>query len=306
MVSPIYPYSTISQKPSTNSVLNDFSTSSSDHLTSPSFLSPLQQNQLNNSGRSRGESMSTITEGELDEDEKSDLSIGGKHSSCYSDGILWKPCFVPFPPIRSPLVNENSFSSQNSHHNNHTDGRGGDSDFVEIVSVCCGWSHSLALVKSGEVFSFGDGGGGRLGHGSQCDELIPRQVESMQVPTRQISAGQEFSMFLSKKGGVYGTGGNLEEEGGENKSFAPQSLNDLILRSERYKIEEIRKISTGLSSTYLLTKNDHLYILFDNKRLKNLDQVGTVSEMDGGLSNHLMLFLPNNQISEEEDETNIL
>jgi Regulator of chromosome condensation (RCC1) repeat len=45
-----------------------------------------------------------------------------------------------------------------------------------VVCISAGFSHSLAVTACGGVFSWGCGTHGRLGHGSHCDEYLPRQV----------------------------------------------------------------------------------------------------------------------------------
>lgn len=38
-----------------------------------------------------------------------------------------------------------------------------------VVLVACGWRHSLALASGGDLFSWGRGVNGQLGHGSAVD-----------------------------------------------------------------------------------------------------------------------------------------
>jgi hypothetical protein len=42
----------------------------------------------------------------------------------------------------------------------------------------CGF-HSCVLLEEGEVFSWGDGKFGRLGHGSEANVGVPRQIERL-------------------------------------------------------------------------------------------------------------------------------
>ena len=69
------------------------------------------------------------------------------------------------------------------------------------VDVACGARHALALASDGEVFSWGRGGCGRLGHGSVAGELSPRLVEGLGVRRSgrralALAAGYSHSLVL--------------------------------------------------------------------------------------------------------------
>ena len=91
-------------------------------------------------------------------------------------------------------------------------------DRIEQVSV--GDGHILALTHTGEVLSFGKGGGGRLGHGDGEDQRVPRVIEALRgTRVVGIAAGFEHSMVLTDKGvvlsfgrGLYGRLGHGDEE----------------------------------------------------------------------------------------------
>jgi len=87
-----------------------------------------------------------------------------------------------------------------------------------IKQVACGNQHTLVLTRNGEVFSFGCGSFGRLGHGDHKHQLLPRTVSAMRGKTViQISAGGWFSACLSDQGAVYTWGCNRYGQLGHGK-----------------------------------------------------------------------------------------
>ena len=52
-------------------------------------------------------------------------------------------------------------------------------DGQRVVAVSAGGSQSLAITADGAVFSWGEGGGGCLGHGEDLsNQLLPKKVEA--------------------------------------------------------------------------------------------------------------------------------
>jgi hypothetical protein len=63
-----------------------------------------------------------------------------------------------------------------------------------VLSVSLGDSHSAAVTASGMLLTFGRGGAGRLGHGTEDDELEPRQVQRLNgFSIVGVSAGATFT-----------------------------------------------------------------------------------------------------------------
>ena len=58
------------------------------------------------------------------------------------------------------------------------------------------------LDKKERVFTWGFGAYGRLGHGDNKDEMVPRQLKFFDGPNRgavRIAAGSTFSMAVQQK-----------------------------------------------------------------------------------------------------------
>ena len=77
-----------------------------------------------------------------------------------------------------------------------------------VVAVTAANDHSLAITADGAVWSWGCGNSGRLGHGDQQSQLLPKKVEAL-VERRvvAVSAGGEHSLALTADGAVCSWGG---------------------------------------------------------------------------------------------------
>ncbi|CAH9078694.1 unnamed protein product [Cuscuta europaea] len=59
-----------------------------------------------------------------------------------------------------------------------------------VSMISCGPWHSAVLTSMGELFTFGDGSFGALGHGDHCSTCIPKEVESLKgLRTTKVSCG---------------------------------------------------------------------------------------------------------------------
>ena len=78
---------------------------------------------------------------------------------------------------------------------------------VRIVAVAAHTMHSLALSADGAVFAFGQGRCGKLGHGDEATEWLPRRVVALEHEHAVgVAAGQQHSLVLTREGGVYSFG----------------------------------------------------------------------------------------------------
>jgi alpha-tubulin suppressor-like RCC1 family protein len=84
---------------------------------------------------------------------------------------------------------------------------------ARVVAVAAGGWHSLALADGGALYSFGDGGGGKLGHddGGQM-HWVPARVCALEgCRVAAIGAGEAHSLCMLEDGRVlsWGCGGAL-------------------------------------------------------------------------------------------------
>ncbi|XP_042494545.1 ultraviolet-B receptor UVR8-like isoform X6 [Macadamia integrifolia] len=63
----------------------------------------------------------------------------------------------------------------------------------KVVQISCGWRHTLAVTEKQNVFSWGRGTNGQLGHGDSVDRNIPQILEILSVD------GSSFQQIESSK-----------------------------------------------------------------------------------------------------------
>lgn len=117
-----------------------------------------------------------------------------------------------------------------------------------VVQVACGRYHTLALTSTGEVFSWGGGKNGRLGHGDEKIRTLPTKVMAFQTSVFSIACGYHSSVAITADG-VYSWGWGAHGQlghGDANDRFSPHRIESLTA------VSPIPDLSSPLQITHLL------------------------------------------------------
>ena len=90
-----------------------------------------------------------------------------------------------------------------------------------IVDVHCGESHTVALTKEGEVYTWGGGSLGQLGLGDFYKQSLPIRVSNLELKVVQISCGKRHSSAVSQDGSLYTWGSNEYGQLGRTGNMNP-------------------------------------------------------------------------------------
>ena len=105
---------------------------------------------------------------------------------------------------------------------------------VPILQIQSGLEHTLVLTKLGQIYSFGKGNYGALGHSSSNDERIPKRIDFFtSYFIEKISVGNYHNVVLSKESRVFSFGRSLMGELGHpditnNKVSTPKLITKLL------------------------------------------------------------------------------
>ncbi|CAI9771883.1 unnamed protein product [Fraxinus pennsylvanica] len=130
-------------------------------------------------------------------------------------------------------------------------------DGLEIVSVACGADHTTAYSESqSQVYSWGWGDFGRLGHGNSSDLFSPQPIKSLQsLQIKQIACGDSHCLAVTMKGEVLSWGRNQNGQlglGTTEDSLLPQKI-------EAFQGVSIKMIAAGAEHTAAVTEDGDLY-----------------------------------------------
>eukprot|EP01132_Coremiostelium_polycephalum_P004737 gene4737-5913_t len=122
----------------------------------------------------------------------------------------------------------------------------------KIKQIACGYAHSVFCTDNGEVYSWGQGSKGQLGHGSTEDVQRPKLIESLRGITN-ISCGHFHTVVTTDLKNVYswGQGEHMRlGHGSEKDEIGPKAV-------DFYSNMNISIIVSGLYHTIAVTQQKH-------------------------------------------------
>ncbi|KAK1258466.1 Ultraviolet-B receptor UVR8 [Acorus gramineus] len=126
-----------------------------------------------------------------------------------------------------------------------------------IVSVTCGADHTTAYSEFGsQVYSWGWGDFGRLGHGNSSDVFSPQPVKALQnIKIKQIACGDSHCLAVTMDGEVQSWGRNQNGQlglGTTEDSLVPRKI-------EAFKGISVKMVAAGAEHTAAVTDDGELY-----------------------------------------------
>jgi len=134
----------------------------------------------------------------------------------------------------------------------------------EPVQVCCGSRHTVALMKSGDVWTWGKGDDGQLGHSSTDNELSPKKIvnDHMTTPISMIACRGPHVLALDTNGNVWSWGANVNGQlglGFRSDSSMPYQNSPTLVSSLCDQNKKIVSIAAGRQFSAAITDAGELF-----------------------------------------------
>ncbi|XP_057415182.1 PH, RCC1 and FYVE domains-containing protein 1 isoform X3 [Lotus japonicus] len=85
---------------------------------------------------------------------------------------------------------------------------------LDVHSIGCGYKHAVLVTKQGEIFSWGEESGGRLGHGIEVDVFHPKLIDTLSgMNIELVACGEYHTCAVTYSGDLYTWGDGTHNSG---------------------------------------------------------------------------------------------
>ncbi|ONK67499.1 uncharacterized protein A4U43_C05F680, partial [Asparagus officinalis] len=132
---------------------------------------------------------------------------------------------------------------------------------LDVQNISCGKRHACLVTKQGEIYSWGEELGGRLGHGVDSDVSQPKLIDSLaNMNIELVACGEYHSCAVTLSGDLYtwgdGTFGRLGH-GNEVSHWMPKRVNGPL------EGIHVSSVSCGPWHTAVVTSSGQLFTFGD-------------------------------------------
>lgn len=134
---------------------------------------------------------------------------------------------------------------------------------LDVQNIACGGRHAALVTKQGEIFSWGEEWGGRLGHGVDADVLHPKLIDALSnMNIELVACGEYHTCAVTLSGDLYTWGDGaynfgLLGHGNEVSHWVPKRVNGPL------EGIHVSSISCGLWHTAVVTSAGQLFTFGD-------------------------------------------
>ncbi|XP_006854768.2 uncharacterized protein LOC18444535 isoform X2 [Amborella trichopoda] len=134
---------------------------------------------------------------------------------------------------------------------------------LDVQNIACGSRHAALVTKQGEVFSWGEESGGRLGHGVDADVSQPKLIDALSnMNIELVACGEYHTCVVTLSGDLYTWGDGTHSfgllgHGNEVSHWVPRKVNGPL------EGIHVSSISCGPWHTAVVTSSGQLFTFGD-------------------------------------------
>ncbi|CAN0925961.1 PH, RCC1 and FYVE domains-containing protein 1 [Linum grandiflorum] len=127
---------------------------------------------------------------------------------------------------------------------------------LDVYRIACGSNHAVLVTRQGEIFTWGEGLGGRLGHGREANVPYPKLVNSMSgMNVDVVACGVYHTCAVTLSGDLYTWGDGAH--GSEVSHWIPKRV------TRNIEGIHVSNVSCGPWHTAAVTSNGQLFTFGD-------------------------------------------
>ncbi|XP_076467037.1 X-linked retinitis pigmentosa GTPase regulator-like isoform X3 [Babylonia areolata] len=133
-----------------------------------------------------------------------------------------------------------------------------------VTCIACGYYHSALVTENGDLYTFGESEGGKLGLGDDTDECkTPQHVMAISDKVKSVSCGGAHTVAVTEKGEVYAFGGGPNGQLGLGVSVLESESPSLLKLP--FKVSQV---ACGENFTAVISEKGQLYTFGDGRHGK--------------------------------------
>jgi E3 ubiquitin-protein ligase HERC3 len=105
------------------------------------------------------------------------------------------------------MYKKKGYTPRNYAEKNEIDFVGGELEGKRVKAVACGFQHTAVITEDGDVYTWGHGKSGALGHGNWDQLSLPKKVEGISNIVK-IECGIDFTICMDNNNKLYTWGSN--------------------------------------------------------------------------------------------------
>eukprot|EP00831_Metopus_contortus_P085511 TRINITY_DN995_c0_g1_i6.p1 TRINITY_DN995_c0_g1~~TRINITY_DN995_c0_g1_i6.p1 ORF type:complete len:171 (-),score=44.80 TRINITY_DN995_c0_g1_i6:34-501(-) len=130
---------------------------------------------------------------------------------------------------------------------------------LKVVDIACGEEHAALMTSSGEVFTWGYGLDGQLGHSAKANLSAPKKIEKFNEKASKICCGGGHTAILTTNNELYLFGRGRDGQLGKGDMLESVASSHLVpTKVEYFGKEKMKVVDVALGTNHTLSITEEI------------------------------------------------